>query len=481
MLDHEMTGVPTELEGEFDERFCEVMDSAPVMIWVSGPDKGCVWFNRPWLTFTGRSIAQEAGNGWTAGVHPDDFKRCLEIYVSHFDSRRDFRMEYRLRRHDGAYRWIDDIGVPRYTRAGHFLGYIGSCLDISQQKATEATLREIETRLRVAAASANLGIFERDIREDRTVWVNDRIYEIFGRSAEDGPLSKESFFRDYLHPDDVHKFSEAIEHAIRTGGHLHTTCRIHLKNGTERWLQIDGTYELTDTGEPIRLVGVAADITERKVFEKSAAELSERLINVQEEERQRIAQELHDSTTQHLVAANLNLMTLRPKVGLTPDEIRRWDDTETFLQEAAREIRTFSYLMHPPALEADKLIASIQQYVEGYADRTKIGVEMRLNPELDQLPYQMQRTVLRIVQEALANVHRHAAASRVRITCRFIAGRMHLIIGDDGRGLQGEQNAGSGRGIRGIQDRTHRWGGGLRIRSGSKGITVHVMWPVQRA
>src|SRR6516165_8721295 len=96
---------------QLDARFCEVMDAAPVMIWVSGTDKGCVWFNRPWLTFTGCSLAQEMGNGWSAGVHRDDFERCIEVYTSHFDARKDFRMQYRLRRHDGAYRWIDDPEV----------------------------------------------------------------------------------------------------------------------------------------------------------------------------------------------------------------------------------------------------------------------------------------------------------------------------------------------------------------------------------
>ena len=97
---------------ELDQLYCQVMDAAPVMIWVSGPHKGCVWFNRPWLAFTGRRLAQEVGDGWAEGVHVDDFDRCLQVYKSHFEARKEFRMQYRLRRHDGAYRWVDDIGVP---------------------------------------------------------------------------------------------------------------------------------------------------------------------------------------------------------------------------------------------------------------------------------------------------------------------------------------------------------------------------------
>ena len=90
MVERSSDDLPIGRPGGLDERFCEVMDAAPVMIWVSGEDKGCVWFNRLWLTFTGRSMAQELGNGWTEGVHRDDFDRCLETYISHFEVRKEF-------------------------------------------------------------------------------------------------------------------------------------------------------------------------------------------------------------------------------------------------------------------------------------------------------------------------------------------------------------------------------------------------------
>ena len=148
----------TEPTGGLDSRFCEVMDAAPVMIWVSGKDKLCVWFNRPWLTFTGRSMAQELGSGWAEGVHQEDFDRCLETYVSHFDDRQEFRMQYRLRCHDGTYRWIDDTGIPRYARDGTFLGFIGSCTDIHGLRETQDELRhrvlEVVHLNRIATAGA---------------------------------------------------------------------------------------------------------------------------------------------------------------------------------------------------------------------------------------------------------------------------------------------------------------------------------------
>lgn len=132
---------PTEPRGGLDARFREVMDAAPVMIWVSGEDKGCVWFNKPWLTFTGRHLAEEIGNGWSDGVHPHDFDRCMKVYLSHFEARKDFRMQYRLRRYDGAYRWLDDTGIPRFAHDGTFLGYIGSCIDVHEHREIQSELR----------------------------------------------------------------------------------------------------------------------------------------------------------------------------------------------------------------------------------------------------------------------------------------------------------------------------------------------------
>jgi len=129
-----------------EEQFRLLADSTPVLIWLSGTDKLCTWFNKTWLNFTGRSMAQEMGNGWTEGIHPDDFERCLQIYTEAFVARESFSMEYRLKRHDGEYRWILDVGVPRHADGVEFLGYIGSCTDISEVKHAESALVASEER-----------------------------------------------------------------------------------------------------------------------------------------------------------------------------------------------------------------------------------------------------------------------------------------------------------------------------------------------
>ncbi len=138
-----------EARREGEERFRLLSNAAPMMIWMSGTDKLCTYFNQPWLDFTGRSIGSELGNGWTEGVHPEDFKTCLETYIKAFDRREKFSMEYRLRRYDGEYRWILDNGVPRLNEDGSFAGYIGSCTDVTERRvATEAAYRATrQTRL----------------------------------------------------------------------------------------------------------------------------------------------------------------------------------------------------------------------------------------------------------------------------------------------------------------------------------------------
>src|ERR1700750_1677480 len=103
-----------------EEQFKIMADTAPVLIWIAGTDKQCYFFNAGWLHYTGRTLEQESGNGWADGVHPDDLQRCLDIYNNSFDARKEFKMEYRLRRHDGVYQWLVDNGVPRYTADGDF-------------------------------------------------------------------------------------------------------------------------------------------------------------------------------------------------------------------------------------------------------------------------------------------------------------------------------------------------------------------------
>jgi PAS domain S-box-containing protein len=130
-----------------EERFRFMADAVPVLVWLSDQSKGCTWFNKSWLDFAGRPMHELVSNGWADDVHPDDMARCLDIYNTNFDARRPFTMEYRLRRHDGEYRWVEDNGIPRFDGEGVFGGYIGSCVDFTDRKLAGEALRQLSVEL----------------------------------------------------------------------------------------------------------------------------------------------------------------------------------------------------------------------------------------------------------------------------------------------------------------------------------------------
>jgi PAS domain S-box-containing protein len=154
---------------ESEGRFREIANAAPTLIWISDTSKACTGFNRPGLEFTGRTLDQEHGYGWAEGVHPDDFETCVATYNDAFDKREAFRMDYRLRRHDGEYRILDDAGVPRFADDGTFLGYIGACTDVTEARLAEGALRELNDTLesRVAERTVELEQAHEQLRQSQ--------------------------------------------------------------------------------------------------------------------------------------------------------------------------------------------------------------------------------------------------------------------------------------------------------------------------
>jgi len=152
---------------ETEDRFKVMADASPVMLWMSAVDSNCYFFNQPWLDFTGRTLEQEVGAGWAEGVHFEDFQHCLDTYLDHFNARRPFRMRYRLRRHDGQYRWLLDTGVPRYSPDGTFMGFVGSCIDIQEMVEANEALANLNATLerRVEERTAQLADANRELEQ----------------------------------------------------------------------------------------------------------------------------------------------------------------------------------------------------------------------------------------------------------------------------------------------------------------------------
>src|SRR5262249_25714917 len=250
--------------------------------------------------------------------------------------------------------------------------------------------------------------------------------------------------------------------------------RLSMPDGSEKWLSAHADVRCN------RIFGVNFDITKRKHLERRAKELSNQLVRIQEDERQKISQELHDSTAQHLVAVSLLLPTLRPNE-LTERQRRAWDDCEASLEEALKELRSFSYLMHPLALERNSFSATVRQYVDGFSNRTGVRVNLRLDQQVDGLLSEALRMLLRLLQEGLTNVRRHSAATYALVHVRPVDDWLDVVIKDNGHGSEGaagEATFRPGRGIAGMAARVEQYDGRLRINSGPRGTTVHAAIPM---
>jgi PAS domain S-box-containing protein len=262
VIEERVTG-QTELR-ESESRFRIVADAAPVLIWMSGTDKLCTFFNKPWLDFTGRSMEQELGNGWAEGVHQDDLERCLQAYTGAFDSRQPFVMQYRLRRDDGEYRWISDQGVPRYDSQGTFAGYIGSCVDVTELMSKEEALHEFEERVVLAAEAAHLGVWEMDLGTNE-IWMSDSARTLF--QFDSATRVDHTALQDRVHPEDRALRDSAVKNAIETRSGYEMEYRVLLPDGTQRWIGGRGRCVAGDNREGARLIGVSIDITPRKLVE----------------------------------------------------------------------------------------------------------------------------------------------------------------------------------------------------------------------
>jgi signal transduction histidine kinase len=234
-----------------------------------------------------------------------------------------------------------------------------------------------------------------------------------------------------------------------------------------RWYRLHAAH--LHFGRWTGVVVTLDDVSDAQLAKQAVNRLSLRLNRLQEQERERIALELHDSTAQHLAAASLNLAALRTRITLTGRNAVLLEDIERSLQTALREVQVTSFALYTPRLDEGGLNATLQRFVSTYERQTGIRTTLHV-PALDGLPLKLQQTLLRIAQEALTNVHRHAAASHARVCIRLTRESVVLSVADDGRGMDRTSHAdlstsGTGIGISGMHARVDQLGGALRLRS----------------
>ncbi|WP_211176507.1 PAS domain S-box protein [Brasilonema sp. UFV-L1] len=242
---------------ESEARFRTMADNAPVMIWVNGTDKLCHYCNKRWLEFTGRTLEQERGNGWTEDIHPEDLQRCLDIYFTAFDTRQPFTIEYRLQRFDGEYRWILDTGTPLYNGDGSFAGYIGSCIDITERELSQQKIREQAALLDVATDA----ILVQDL-ENKILFWNQSAEQVYGWKVEEalGKNANELLYKDSAKPEEV------VQTVTLKGEWQGELSQVR-KNGKEIIVESRWTLVRDKQGQPKSILTVNTDITEKRQLE----------------------------------------------------------------------------------------------------------------------------------------------------------------------------------------------------------------------
>jgi len=359
---------------------------------------------------------------------------------------------------------------------------VGQAQDISDRKRAEEALRESELKFRTLVEQSLVGVYI--IQDDRFVYVNRRAAEMYGYSVEE-ILAMPSATKGVVMAEALSLVQEHFRR--RYSGETNAaryTFRGRHKSGAVLFVEVHGV--LIDYGGRPTLIGTVLDVTEQKHAEEALHLLSARLLQLQDDERRRIARDLHDTTAQGLAALAMNLALLR-NVEVNQRERLEKITTEslTLVERSIQEIRTLSYLLHPPELEAVGLPGAIREYAAGFARRSGMEVAVEAAPDVGRLPRETELALFRIVQECLGNIRRHAHSNTATIRLHRNGQMVALEIQDRGRGIPAERleliSKGRGEmgvGIAGMRERLHQLKGKLDIESGPTGTTMRATVPL---
>jgi len=488
---------------ESEQRFRLVANTAPVLIWMSGLDRLRNYFNQAWLDFTGRPLEAELGTGWAQGVHPDDIEKCLETYTQAFDRRRPFRMEYRLRGQDGNFRWILDVGVLRVDPDGSFAGYIGSCLDLTERKQAEQALRQSEQLKASILGSLRNHVVVLDSK-GRVLATNKQEVQFAPRScffektesecivSDSCGLQRISQGKNYFEvwgrgrPADDSVVAAAVR-GIRTvcegkRDHFELEYCCGLQSDTDQcWLLMSVTP--LKGGAPGAVVS-HQDITGQRRHEQAIRELSGRLINAQEQERSRIARELHDDINQRVAVLAIELQQLESFFPQDSREARQmvhalWNKTHSL----STEIQHLSHQLHSAKLEHLGLIAALRGLCTEFSEQHRIASDFQFEKIPPTLGSDVSLSLFRVAQESLHNVAKHSRAKKVRVDLIGGNDRLLLRVSDDGVGFAPDSlSHQTGLGMISMSERIRLVGGTLSVWSRpSMGAQVEAAIPLSRS
>lgn len=256
-----------------EDRFRALIDSGPTMVWTSGLDMLCDYFNQPWLSFTGRTLDQELGTGWLQNVHPDDQQRCMRTYTEAFKKRRRFRMTYRVRRNDGAYRWVEDRGHPRYDGNGVFVGFIGHCLDITTRYRAMQAVHRMKEKFRAIAEYTY--DWESWLAGDgRLLWVSPSVLQHTGFTAQECFAMPDYPF-GIVHEEDREGLARQFADALDARSSVNDLpFRVRCKDGRANWMSLSWIAIYSKDGQWLGMRISTRDMAERKRAEDEMAQLN---------------------------------------------------------------------------------------------------------------------------------------------------------------------------------------------------------------
>lgn len=375
---------------------------------------------------------------------------------------------------------------PLRDSKGRVIGASKIARDITYRKSIEDALRDSQAQLTLALESSRTAMFDWDIAERRGTW-NDQLAALYDFNPPGGYINAEQWHQ-LFHPEDEVRLTHEFERAAKEQDKFQFEFRTVRRDGEIRWILSHGRIVRDAHGTPLRMIGTHTDITDRKQMEEVARvrELSGKLLHAQDAERRRIARELHDSAGQLVAALQMQLTPLQAEAEAASAEVAAGiRESLDLIQQLSQELRTVSYLLHPPLLDELGLPSALRWYVEGFAERSKINVQLEVPSDLGRLPADMETTLFRIVQESLTNIHRHSGSRRAEIQMHRSADEITLEVRDYGKGMPGPNNNGSskrlrsGVGIQGMQERVRQLNGRFEIHSRADGTTVTARLPVK--
>jgi PAS domain S-box-containing protein len=392
---------------ESEARFRTMANSAPVLIWMTDPRCSSIWFNQVWLDFTGRSLAQEQGHGWRQGMHPADADLYDQTLRAAFEARQPFRLEYRLRRHDGVHRWLMDNGAPRFSEEGTFAGYIGSCIDITEQKELEGRLSRIMEEQRIILDNATVGILM--VKERRNLWMSRKLLDIVGYQAEELVNASTRIF--YADPEEYERLGREAYGMLSRGQVYHADHVMLRKDGSEFICSFSG--KAIDPANPqAGSIWIFDDVTERKEAERRLQEKTQQLQALTRTLEQRVEEEVALRLRgEELLVQQSKLAAMGEMLGAISHQWRQPLNALAIIIQNIREAHTHG------ELDRDHLENSVRKAMHQIQHMSKTIDDFRnfFRPDKHKQPF----NALHIVGNVLTIMTAQLAANRIesRLTC----------------------------------------------------------------